>query len=488
VNGNPLPTADSPLPPNLGVTDEAWAFSVEAHTPTGEIATDFNGYVAITVVPGAVDVVTGTGANGRNILLQHGTASGVLHATGVYGPAQLWVQDLGYLPAPMGKVPQCSNGLDDNGNGLIDYPADPGCYYADDDSENGGTYSAGVSPPVNYALPKISDVRGQARTPFPNESVQIAAKDPQWLVVTRVSESGFFVTDLSPFEVSNGYNSLYAYNFSTPANMQVCDRIVQLSGTANDFYGFTQLSFPSFQNTYTILGADGGAFDPHGGIPGCRVPEPTVLQPTFFTGDKNTTSAALYPYEAGLVRLEGFTIATKFGSKLATNQTFGPGQSNCDFNGNGQIDYTTSEGVCATTCDQDPTCSEWTAYASRSQYKVSYGSCSGSTPACASLVGSAACTGTAGCDWNLSAATMILVNTSTVSTFNPVANAGATVDVITGSLTEFSGGTLNWTVEARCPDDLVCAASLGCTTQSPVPMYKACVAARTIDDNDQGTN
>jgi hypothetical protein len=254
------------------------------------------------------------------------------------------------------------------------------------------------------------------------------------------------------------------------------------------------------------------------------VPEPYVLDPTKplpFSGDKNTTSAALYPYEASLVRLQGFTIASKFGSTLVdkTKNVTAPGQSNCDFNGNGQIDYTNAdgsmgpEGVCSNACDTDPDCSEWTAYSARGQYKVSHGNCIGHTT-CGGLVGKAcstkqvctwsnnACTGDpdcaaltkqsdcmmAHCDWALSMATQMLINTSTVSTFDPVGNAGNTIDVVTGSLTEFSGGSLNWTVEARCPDDLVCPASMGCVVQEVVPTYKACVQARTIDDNDQGTN
>jgi hypothetical protein len=388
----------------------------------------------------------------------------------VYGPAQLWIQDLGYVPAAPGTVPQCSNGIDDNHNGLIDFPADPGCYYADDDTEDGGTYAAGVSPAINYALPKISDVRGEARTPYPNEAIAIAAASPEFLVVTGISSAGFFVTDISPFEVKNQYNSLFAYNFSTPGNMQVCDQITQLSGTANDFYGFTQLSFPSFTNVFGVAGEDGGTFNPAVGIPGCQVPEPMVLDPSFFTGQKNTTSANLFKYEAGLVRVQGFTIAQNFGSKPAYNYVFAPNTSNCDFNGNGQIDYDSippncpvgqCEGTCANDCDLDPTCSEWTAYSARNEYKVTYQG---------------------------AMATSILIDTSSVSTFDPVANAGATIPMITGELLEFSGGNLNWTVQARCTDDLVCPAALGCSTQAPIPTSKACVQARTISDNDEGTN
>ena len=522
MNGSPtLPTVQSPLPANHGTTTESWGFTIQATTPTGEPATDFNGYVRLSLVPGTVVAVTSTTNtySGRNILLQGGQASGVVQGTAVYGPARLWVEDLGYVPAPSGVTPQCSNGLDDNDNGLIDYPADPGCYYADDDTEDGGTYSAGVSPAVEYALPLISDVRGAipgptptcstsascganqtcnaggqctcgttadcvsgvcaggvciaaltggARTPYPNEGIQIAASDPEYLVVTRVASSGFYVTDVGPKAVARGYNSLYAFNFSTPVNLQVCDRITSLSGTTTDFYGFTQLGFPSFTNTYTILAADAGPIDAGVGLPGCQVPDPTVLVPSWLyngAGSKDNTAALLYPYEAALVRLVGFTIAKHFGPNLAYSNNFGPGQSNCDFNGDGEIDYTCiatgepgCEGTCATTCDDDPDCSEYTAFATRSQFKVAKGGF------------------------------MIEVDASTVSTFDPQSNAGLTIPYFTGSLTEFSGGSLNWTVEVRCADDLVCPAALGCATQQTIPSTAACVSPRTASDNDEGSN
>jgi hypothetical protein len=471
VNGGPLPTVDAPLPSSHGLGVDTWSFEIEAHTPTGELATDFNGFVRPSVVPGAVVAVTGPGSLRNNILLQGGKASGTVQVTAQYGPTNLWIEDLGYVPA-VGHTAACANGLDDNHNGLIDFPADPGCYYNDDDTEDGGTYAAGVSAAVQYALPQISDVRGGSRTPYQNEAVEIATNSPANLVVTRISSGGFYVTDLNPTEVAGGYNSLYAFNFSAPANMRICDRITYLSGTANDFFGFTQLSFPSFQNTYIVEGVDGGVIDVDGGVPGCQVPEPHVLAGNDFGGDKGSN---LFKYESGLVRLQGFTIAKNFGQKLAFSQNFGPGQSNCDFNGDGQIDYTEvapncptgqCEGDCATQCDGDANCSEWTSYSARNEYKVSLGG------------------------------TMIQIDTSTVASFDPVANAGKTLPIVSGTLTEFSGGSLNWTVEVRCGDDLVCQpagampsdVATGCTTQETIPSASACVRPRTIDDNDEGSD
>ncbi len=118
------------------------------------------------------------------------------------------------------------------------------------------------------------------------------------------------------------------------------------------------------------------------------------------------------------------------------------------------------EGDCSTQCDADPDCSNWTDYSARNEVKVSVPNTT----------------------------SMILVDVSTAATFDVLANVGKTLDDVTGTLIEFSGGNLNWTVQARCQDDLVCPASMGCTTQETIPSTKACVAPPTLYDNDEGTD
>jgi len=448
VNGSAtLPTADNPLPANHGDKTETWGFKIEARKPTGEADKTFNGYVRLSVKPGAVLAVTGTGASGRNMLLAKGEAEGTIDVTAVYGPASLWAEDLGYTPTPAGRPapPACSNGKDDDGDGFIDYPADPGCAYADDDDEAGGTFAAGISPPVEYALPKVSDVRGSgAGTPYPYEAIEVNAASPQHVVVTRVASDGFYVTDVNQAEVANGFNSLFAFNFSTPAGMRVCDVITYLSGTSNDFFGFTELNFPSYQVSFPIEGQ--GA---------CEVPEPTVID-----GTTLANPIAMNKLQSALVRIQGFHVAAHFGPKPMTNNVSKEDASSCDFNGDGQVDFTDPvEGSCSMVCDADPECSEWTAYSARGDVKMSKGS----------------------------AATIIKINAGTVAGFDPTSNRGEVLGSVTGTLRYFSGGTLNWTIETRCPDDLACS-QLGCGASQPVSSLTACVRLRTVDDNDQGTN
>ncbi len=470
VNGGPLPAASSPLPANGLFETDQWAFDIQAVSPDGKTPEPFTGYVGLKVEPGTIVGVTGgppdKPSDITNIWVADGKASGVVDVIAAYGPARLWVEDLGYVPAPLGKTPACANGVDDNGNGLVDFPSDPGCYRADDDTEDGGSYAAGASDPVQYALPTIAGVRGPggAVTPWPNESVGVATgptpaiPHPPYgpLIVTHVASNGFFITDMNPTQVTNRTNSLYAFNFSTPPNMAICDVITSLSGTASQFYGFTQLAFPTWTNYHVATSA-------------CQVPDPFEIQSPLVTGNKTVIAENLYPYEAALVRIEGYQIAKFIGPGLAVGNHFGPGFSNCDYNGDGLINYEEiepncpagmCEGDCATTCDGDPDCSEYNNYAERNEVKVSFPGTNG----------------------------MILINVGTVPTFDVLANAGATLDVVTGVLTEFSGGNLNWTVEARCQDDLVCPAAMGCTRQVTVASNTACVLPPTMYDNDEGTN
>ncbi|WP_437730950.1 hypothetical protein [Sorangium sp. So ce1335] len=441
VNGEAPPPADEPLPANRGDTVDTWRFRVEARDPAGRRA-DFDGMVRLSVEPGAVIDVEADGegvAVGRNVRLRDGVAVGAVHVTAVYGPARLWAEDIGYLPAR--DRPACSNGVNDDGPGdvLIDFPADPGCAFADDDTEEGGTFSAGASEPVAYALPRIADVQGGgSTTPYPFEGIQINTAAPQRVVVTRVASDGFYVTDLAGQD--GGYNHLFAFNFNTPANMRVCDRLEYLAGTVNEFFGFTELSFPS----YEIARAEEGE--------ACEVPEPALLD-----AQTIADAGAMERLESGLVRVEGVHISKNFGPRPARDNVFGPDQSSCDLNGDGQVDFESpAEGRCANACSRDPECSEWTSYSARGNYKVTDGS------------------------------TMIQIQTGTVSDFDPTSHRGRELGSVTGTLRNFSGGSLNWTVEARCPDDLVCDAP-GCAPVAKTSK-EACVRPRSLNDNDAETN
>lgn len=434
------PTVDAPLPANIGKNDEAWDFTLQA-VDAYDQPTAFEGFVRMRVEPGAVTGVQSDGAVGRNVLLKGGRAEGTAMVTSMYGPARLWVEDMGYVPADLDKPPACADGIDNDGDGRIDYPADPGCAFADDDTEEGGSSAAGVSAPVHYALPRIADVQGTGTaTPYPFQGIQVGTGDPQYVIVTRVASDGFYVTDLKG--PPGGSNSLYAFNFNTPAGMRVCDRLVYLSGTMSEFFGFTELGFPSYDVTFIKEGQGD-----------CEVPDPTPLDV-----DTQNNPIRMETLESSLVRIEKYKISDHFGPDLAINNVFKENQSNCDYNGDGAVDFTTDspEGKCANACSSLPDCSEWTGYSARGNYKV------------------------------YSGATKIQVNTQSVAGFDPPSFRGKELTAVTGTLRNFSGGSDNWTIETRCTDDLVCA-SPSCADKI-LPSTQACVRLRTTDDPDEGTN
>ncbi len=437
VNGAPPPSADAPLPANRGDTADEWEFTVQARDAIGNDL-DFDGWVRLSVNPGSVLDVTGAGASGRNIQLVGGAAQGVVRVTRTFGAARLWVEDIGY--APNDVDPACANGTnDDASDQQPDYPGDFGCAFANDDNEEPGTYAAGLSEPVHYDLPRVVDIQGESTiTPYKFLAVQVKTGGGAKLIVTRVSSDGFYATDLgSP----GGYNHIYSFNFNTPPGMRVCDRLTYFAGTANEFFGGTQVSFPSYFVSFPVEGET------------CEVPEPVVLPPT-------SVSDPLFmePLESGLVRIEGFHIAANFGPGKAVNNVFGPNASNCDLNDDGQVDFENDdEASCANACGDNPECSEWISYAARGNYKVTDGT------------------------------NVIQINTGTVSEFDPTSFRGQTLTAVTGTVRNFSGGSLNWTIETRCPDDLVCTISPACVA-APVPSTTACVRLRTIEDNDEGTN
>ena len=60
---------------------------------------------------------------------------------------------LDYCNMPPPPAPQCDDGIDNDGDGLIDYPADPGCTSSSDDDETGG----GIMPQCMDSVDNDSD-------------------------------------------------------------------------------------------------------------------------------------------------------------------------------------------------------------------------------------------------------------------------------------------------------------------------------------------
>jgi hypothetical protein len=470
IDGKDPPTFDAPLPANSGDRLEQWEFAAEALDARGALDTAFAGYARMSVVPGSGYEVQGAIEGGRNVKFTAGRAAGSAGVTSMFGVTRLWLTDVGYEPAPIGVVPACSNGVDDDGDVLVDFPNDPGCAFANDMSETEGSLRTGVSQPIYYARPTIADVQGRGTaTPYAAVAVDIEAKEPHVLVVTRVASDGFYVTDLA--DLATGWASIFAFNFNTPHGMRICDRLTVLSGTASEFFGFTELSFPSWE------------LDPYFEGESCPVPEPAVLAP-----ETVLDPVKMEANESGLVRLEGYKVASHLGQKTPIDCAKSPAdcarpglrwgfaldRSNCDVNGDGVLDfYGDAEGSCVQQCDEDPECSEWNEFVSVRAFKM--------YRPLGAPAGQRACFATDAC-----------IRVTTVAAgFDPRGydrDPALSLIAVTGTLRNFSGGSLNWTVEARCVDDVVCDFDQKACVPKVVPSSLACAKGRTEIDNDAGTN
>ena len=517
--------AQSPRPVKVDGA-EIFKIRVEALKIDGTRDESFNSFVRISSKPGSVDPLVGVGAEGRNVRVENGISADVdVKLLNAYGVTYILADDLGYEPGnPFGEnPPACSDGFDNDGDGRIDFPADEGCAFANDTNEGGASFAQGASGPIFYALPRIAQVRGVAcpvvgpcsgtgLTPYPKEQIQIDTgyrervdAPPQYLfdvVVTRISSDGFYAQDLyndrqpsltNPITSGfTGFSGIFAFNFNAPPRMRVCDRLKTLTGTANEFFGFTQVSYP----TWTLE-----EWDPAARL--CLVPDPESIAPAdALAADRE---AALLPKSGKLVRVRTkdpdpgkvvrdteVYITQKLGSgdaqRTRAGFVLGPDNTNCDFNKDARIDFGNDvmltpeqrtaqcndlnlnpmpgfcEGICNAACELDPECSEFSNFRARSTFRLNLRDANGVSSA-------------------------IQADASAFAGFSPLQNKGRLIRSFTGTLHYFSGGA-QLTIEARCKDDVILELDrqpFGFDNrtdlkQPPPPL--ACVFPRTFLDNN----
>lgn len=114
-----------------------------------------------------------------------------------------------------------------------------------------GSFATGVSEPIWFARPTVAQVQdggGVGPSPLENTYVDILGAadtvNPRDLVVTAVTNDGFYVTDQS--DPDGSWNSLFVFSFSRPDDLAVGDRLAALSGVVDEFLGFTELGFPTW--------------------------------------------------------------------------------------------------------------------------------------------------------------------------------------------------------------------------------------------------
>ncbi len=105
--------------------------------------------------------------------------------------------------------------------------------------------------------------------------------------------------------------------------------------------------------------------------------------------------------------------------------------TSCDYERTGKIDFSNAaEAACSDACTANVECSEYTQYASNSQFQIVVTNKDGTQQASVTADGSAS------------------------AEFNPVALRGQALVAFTGNLLYFSGGS-QFTIQARCADDIV---------------------------------
>jgi hypothetical protein len=204
-------TAEAPLP---FTSEEAEIpLSVRTVDVNGE-PYDFDGDLVVKVRPGDYD-------GDPWVTIEDGEWTGTIAIRNGFGPTRIWFTDEGDK---------------------------------DEDSPREASFAVGVSDPIHYAWPTISEIQTTDDTETNNlerEYARVRAEDRE-IVVTAREAAGLWVTDLA--DAPGSFNSFYVYTFSRPDEELVEGaRIVQLAGIDQEYLASTQLSYPTIETDGTTL-------------------------------------------------------------------------------------------------------------------------------------------------------------------------------------------------------------------------------------------
>ena len=326
-----------------------------------------------------------------------------------FGPVRIIVRDIGYQPAQVASQAKCQNGIDDDQDGLIDliFPdrfgenktTDRGCYYGNDDSEESGSGAIGVSPPIFFKNPRIGDVQSLGKNKdeslLKEERVTI---DQGWMVVTRISVDGMYVTDFEGVRWDSAtqlfladqndtlfYRSIFAFSFNTPKNIQEGECLVQLDGNIEEFFGYTEVGKPTWKKgDYDYCMAKARA----AGLTGCDANEASSTTDDIRRCFSYVQNLANTPIDITKILLKeaGSTdeisgwdqrvyATERFESALVqvSNAELFHELSACDRNGNKTIDFSDdAEKTCHNDCSEDVYCAVKESYDQYNQWTVSF--------------------------------------------------------------------------------------------------------------------
>ncbi|MFH1131193.1 MAG: hypothetical protein V1754_07650 [Pseudomonadota bacterium] len=435
-----------------------YTVNIEARTNDGTNKLDdsFNGWVVVSVLP--------TGKLEQDPLaveMKNGKAQNVKVAFKMaFGPVRIVVTEEGYTPRindPGNSV--CLNGKDDDADGYADFPADKGCFYANDENEEGGGGAVGATESIFFANPRIEDVQKPSSIGAGGDASVLYQQriivDRGWLMVARVGVDGLYVTDMdgvtwdgAQFTVDPlllSYRSVFAFNFSTPLNLQEGDCLVQLDGTVEEFYGFTEIGKPTWKKgDYEFCAAKARAAglseaecpkDEIGSNEAqavqCRVTvenlanTPMDITKMVIEVDRVERSVwddrflELERYEAALVQVSDVNVFDEL--------------RECDVNGNGVVDWSSDqESDCSNDCGDTAGCVVWETYSRYQQWTVTFTDGLGEKRELA------------------------VVSVGAIPDFDPVKSPGKKLGKLVGTLRHISFGRPAWILEPRrvadCPD------------------------------------
>ncbi len=198
-------TAKAPL--EYSTEPRTFTIDVQAVDYSGEPADWFEGEVYLDVAP------RGRLASGqaRTVTLTKGKAEGVSVAVQrVHGDSSIWVEDRGTDAKP-------------------------------------GSYATGLSPTIHVTHPTLHDISQTtniAASALDGDFVQINTAGRR-LVATGLAIDGFYVTDID--DPTQSYNAIFAHTHSRPRGVEQGDLITEIIGTVEEFYGFTELGFPTYK-------------------------------------------------------------------------------------------------------------------------------------------------------------------------------------------------------------------------------------------------
>ncbi|MBS2033098.1 MAG: hypothetical protein JST54_34820 [Deltaproteobacteria bacterium] len=368
LDGTPLTPGDG------GSPDSGWPFPFsrvrfhvkgQALDENGNVYTDMNRVVAVRVTPGDIDPLT------RTLYADAGYIEGDIEAAHVFGRVRLWVLD---QPA--------DHMYDDAGMDIVPNPAD-------DPDAGDFSHAAGTSQDLYFQRPTLVDVQRQPdcdpsanfappvtfcnqdsdctdqtfgttyfckvsehlclgpcdnrTSPLQGDFVEIDepyTSDDAGMIVTGITSSGFYVTDLSAQKFSDPndpttpywqgltstFGHIFVYTYQAPNDLYVGDHLISLTGSLEEFSGDTQLDFPGWVKVDQLPTPE-------------FIPAPTPIDLTTCGSDATHPTATQMDlcgyYNDGLagMSLESLESAPVVIDYATPSNIF----VNCDYNGDGTL-------------------------------------------------------------------------------------------------------------------------------------------------------